>query len=268
VLPEATTEAVLTKLGLDHRPDADAAGLATVYAAWCERVPFDNLVKRIHLVTGSLEPFPNGTAEAFFALYRKHGTGGTCWPSSNALHALLVSLGFETRRASGAMRDDRYGPIHTHATEIVTLDSHEYWVDTSMLTHVPLPLRQGTVTQIERDHDPVRAEPVGDLWRVWWELPSNGEPIACLLLDDSVGEPHYLARYEASRELSGFNDAIYATRVTASGKVNISKGVLYERTAAGITQRDMGDDRTDILVEEFGYSPEIIARLPPDSPVS
>jgi N-hydroxyarylamine O-acetyltransferase len=268
MLPDATTEAVLARLGLDERPDANATGLAIVYAAWCERVPFDNLVKRIHLASGSREPFPNGTPQAFFALYLKHGTGGTCWPSSNALHALLVGLGFETRRASGAMREDRYGPIHTHATEIVTLDGQEYWVDTSMLTRVPLPLHKGIVTQIEREHDRVRAEPVGEMWRVWWELPSNGEPIACLLLDDSVDEAHYLARYEASRELSGFNDSIYATRVTASGKVNISKGVLYHRTTAGLMQRDIGDDRSEILVEEFGYSEQIVARLPPDRPVS
>jgi len=38
----------------------------------------------------------------------------------------------------------------------------------------------------------------------------------------------------------------------------------FERTAAGITAEPTGDDRDRILVEEFGYSEEIVARLPAD----
>ena len=52
------TEAVLAKLGFPDRPAPDRAGLDAVYAAWCRKVPFDNLVKRIHLVSGSSDSVP------------------------------------------------------------------------------------------------------------------------------------------------------------------------------------------------------------------
>jgi N-hydroxyarylamine O-acetyltransferase len=265
VLPDPTVDAVLDRMGLGERPAPDKDGLDTVYAAWCERVPFDNLIKRIHLAGGSTEPLPNGQAAAFWNLYLRHGTGGTCWPSSNALHALLVSLGFTTRRGSAAMYDDRTGPIHTHGTEIVTVDGFDYWVDSSMLTRVPLPLRRGADTQIPRDFERVRAEPIDDLWRIWWQDNIHDTPIGCLLLADDVDEAHYLARYEASRERSPFNDSVCVTRVTPTSRVTIAKGMRYERDTDGLQQRELGDDRVKILVEEFGYSEEIVTKLPPDS---
>ena len=81
------TEAVLAKLGLADRPRPDRAGLDRIYASWCRRVPFDNLVKRIHLTSGSEAPIPNGPPEAFFASWLAHGTGGTCWPSAGGLRS-------------------------------------------------------------------------------------------------------------------------------------------------------------------------------------
>ena len=134
------TEAVLGKLGLPDRPRTDRTGLDRVYGAWCRRVPFDNLVKRIHLASGSAAPFPNGPPEVFFASWLAHGTGGTCWPSTGGLHALLVSLGFDARRGSAAMFDNLSGPIHTHGTTLVRIDGIDHWVDSSMLTDVALPL--------------------------------------------------------------------------------------------------------------------------------
>src|SRR6185369_5277896 len=149
MLTPAVTEQVLEGLGFSAPPDPDRAGLDAVYAAWCERVPFDNLVKRIHLAAESSDPFPNGPPDAFFAAYLRDGTGGTCWPSSGGLHALLVSLGFDARRGSAAMRDDLSGPIHTHGTVIVRIDGGEYLVDSSMLTGRVFPLVRGEETRLE-----------------------------------------------------------------------------------------------------------------------
>ena len=68
-------DAVLERLGFSDRPVPDRAGLDEVYLAWCRRVPFDNVVKRIHLVSGSAEPFPNGSADAFLRAWLRDGTG-------------------------------------------------------------------------------------------------------------------------------------------------------------------------------------------------
>ncbi len=263
-LDAAITEAVLDKLGLVSRPQPDRAGLDELYLAWCRRVPFDNLVKRIHLTSGTAAPIANGPAGAFFTSWLAHGTGGTCWPGAGALHALLVTLGFDARRGSAAMYDDRTGPIHTHGTTIVGVDGTDFWVDSSMLTNVPLPLIPDDSTHIDDPVGPVRSEPVDDLWRVWWTSPVNGEDIGCLLLDDDATAAHYLARYEASRDMSPFNTVLYATRNDVDTRVTLLADSRFVRTTGGITDASMRDDRARVMIEEFGYSEEIVAALPPD----
>jgi N-hydroxyarylamine O-acetyltransferase len=267
-LDPALAEAVLDRLGLADRPAPDRAGLDRLYAAWCEHVTFDNLVKRIHLTSGSAEPIPNGPADAFFAAWLRDGTGGTCWPSSGGLHALLCRLGFDARRGSAAMRDDLSGPIHTHGTVIVRVGGEEYWVDTSMLTQRVIPLRRGAETRLDDPIHQARVEPAGDLCRVWWTHPFLDEMLGCLLLDDDVTAEHYLARYEVSRDLSPFNTGVYATRSGIDTRVTVAFGQRWERRADGITSTDLGDDRDRVLVEEFGYSEAIVAQLPPDDPRS
>ena len=211
-LPPELTEAVLEKLGLPAPPAPDRAGLDAVYAAWCRQVPFDNLVKRIHLASGSPEPFPNGPADRFFASWLGHGTGGTCWPSAGGLHALLVTLGFDARRGSAAMRDDVSGPIHSHGTTIVCIDGTDLCADTSMLTRRVFALTPRTETRLDDPVHALRVEPVDELWRVWWTHNFLDEMLGFLLLADDVGSDHYLTRYEASRRMSPFNTAVYATR--------------------------------------------------------
>jgi N-hydroxyarylamine O-acetyltransferase len=261
------TEAVLAKLGRPDRPAPDREGLDKVYAAWCARVPFDNLVKRIHLTSGSTEPIANGPPVAFFESWLRHGTGGTCWPSSGGLHALLVTLGFDARRGSAAMFDNFTGPIHTHGTTLVRLDGRDHWVDSSMLTNVPLPL---IPHEASRHHDPVSpvwSEPVDDLWRVWWTGGADGKEIGCLLLDDDVSAEHYFVRYEASRDMSPFNTALYATHNNVDTRVTLTFDTRFERRPEGITSTPLGDERDRVLIEEFGYSEEIVARLPADEPL-
>jgi len=258
-------DAAMQRLGLAQQPAPDRAGLDALYLAWCRAVPFDNLVKRIHLVRGSAAPFPNGDPEWFLRAFVRDGTGGTCWPSAGGLHALLTALGFDARRGSGAMYDDRTGPIHTHGTVIVRIDGVDHWVDSSMLTNGPLPLVRGAETQRPDPVSPVRAEAVGDLWRIWWTGAADAADIGCLLLDDDVTADHFLVRYEASRGMSPFNTRVYATRNTAESRVTIGGTTRYERTADGITSTDLAD-RDRVLIEEFGYSEAIVEQLPPDDP--
>lgn len=261
IKPE-TTDAVLSRFGFGHRPGATLEGLSQVYLAWCRNVPFDNLRKRIHLAADDPSPLPGGTPEDFFAAYLRHGTGGTCWPSSGALHALLVALGFDARRGSAAMRDDLVGPVHSHGTVIVRVDGAEYWVDSSMLSNAPLPLRVGEETSLDDPIRPMRAEPVEGRWRVWWKSAALDAEIGCLLLDDDTSLEHYLTRYEASRTVSPFNADTYATRNFDGRAVTVAMGRRFELTAGGVVSDEPPDGIAAYLVEDFGYSEEIVAALP------
>ena len=266
MLSPDTTQAVLAGLGLADAPPPDRAGLDRLYAAWCRRVPFDNLVKRIHLVSGSAAPFPNGDPEAFFARWLRDGTGGTCWPGAGALHALLATLGFDARRGSGAMRDDVSGPVHTHGTTLVRIDGLDLCADSSMLTGRVFPLRPGAETRLDDPLHAVRVEPVASRWRVWWTHPFLDEMVGFLLLDDDVDGRHYLDRYEWTRGRSPFNTAVYATRTAGDARVTVAFGRRFERRADGVSSVVLGRDRDRVLVEEFGYSEAIVARLPADDP--
>ncbi|HEY3832690.1 MAG TPA: hypothetical protein VGO03_10385 [Acidimicrobiia bacterium] len=272
--------AVLAKLGVDRGSvTTGAPGLELVYGAWCQGVPFDNVVKRIHLASGDTGPIPNGQPDAFFASWLEHGTGGTCWPSTLALHALLVALGFDVRIGSAAMRDDLAPGVHSHGTLLVTThDGGEggeggeggdrlWWVDSSMLTGAPVPLRPGEPSKLDHPLRPVRVEPVdGGLWRVFWVSSGTTGELPCRLLDDNVTEEHCRARYEWSREFSPFNQTLYATRNTPEAVHTWAMGslVTLDRDGAHITEV-AAPDRADTLQTVFGFSADVLARVPPDN---
>jgi N-hydroxyarylamine O-acetyltransferase len=274
VISPETVDAMLARLGFSSAPAPDLNGLRRVYAAWCQTVPFDNILKRIHLVGGAPTQFPNAVAQPFFDAFLAHGTGGTCWPSSLALFALLDALGFDVRLGSAAMGDAHSGPIHTHGTLILRCEGAQYWVDSSMLTDVPVALVAGSPTLVAHPLRPVRAEPVGELWRVWWRPPGMADDLGCLLLDDDVTVEHYFARYEASRNLGRFNTQLYATRNQPDSVLTVLSGQRIVLDAAGSRSSALGwsavdssgrvSERTRVLIEEFGYSEEIVSRLPAD----
>jgi hypothetical protein len=51
-------EQVLSRLGLAERPAPTLDGLQTLYAAWCRKVPFDNVRKLIHFHSQAPGPLP------------------------------------------------------------------------------------------------------------------------------------------------------------------------------------------------------------------
>jgi arylamine N-acetyltransferase len=125
-------ELVLARLGLPAAPLADLGGLRAIYRAWCANVPFDNVRKMMALRAQNDLPLPGGGAVSFLENWLAGGTGGTCWPTSNALYELLRSLGFEARRAAGSMRDPG---IVNHATVKVAIDGRDWLVDSSLLSN-------------------------------------------------------------------------------------------------------------------------------------
>lgn len=258
-------ERVLARLGFDRHPDRTPDGLRALYGAWGRTVAFDNLVKRVHLATGDPSPIPNVRSDRFFELHLRHGTGGTCWPTALALHALLSALGFEARLGSAAMWERHVGPEHNHGTVLVRLAGSDWLVDTSMLSEEPLRLSPTEVTERDDPVNPMRAEPVDGLWRVWWQQPSSRRMIDCVLLADGVTRAHCAARYEVSRGRSPFNASTYVTRNVEGGKLNAGGGARHEKRGTDLVVEALDRDAlARLLVDELGFSEEIVARQPPD----
>jgi N-hydroxyarylamine O-acetyltransferase len=259
-------EGVLGRLGFASSPSPDLAGLRAVYEAWCGVVPFDNLVKRLHLASGSEAELPNLAPAAFFDDFLRFGTGGTCWPSSMALHGLLAHLGFRASLGVGAMYRDAPNDIESHGAVVVDLDHTRWWVDTAMATIEPLEFRIGAVAGPQWRRTRV-ARVDGRVSILWPGLPPGGE-MGCRFLDDAGTPTRYRARYEWSREYSPFNTAATAIRSTPDRQLVLMAGRRFERTATGLAASEPLDtvERNRVLIDEFGYSEELVARLPADDP--
>jgi N-hydroxyarylamine O-acetyltransferase len=264
VLSAELVDRVLRRFGITGRPRATRDGLAALYAAWCATVPWDNVQKRITVVSGR-RPLAGADPAEFFENLLRDGTGGTCWPSSGALHALLASLGFEARRLVGTMDPTRWPDEVNHASVIVAVEGAELLVDSSMLLRRPLPLRRDAPTELADPLHPARAVPRDGLWTIRWRVQGRDREIDCVLLRDDVSDAEYLERYEQSRE-TGFSHFLTFVRDLPHGVLTLNGNKRTFRDRSGTLTEGYVDDRARVLIDEGGLSPEVVAALPPDDP--
>ena len=258
-LPPALIDRVLQRLGFAREPEIDRRGLEQLYAAWCRHVPFDNVRKRIAMLEGTPGPLPGGLPGDFLEAWLEHGTGGTCWPSSNGLHAIVRACGFDVRRVSASMRDRN---DHNHGSLVVRLAGEELLVDSSIQCSAPIPLRRGAETKLDDPVHPIRVEPVEASYLIHWGVAQSRDTMPCRLMNDPVDEAFYLSRYEISRGYSVFNNALYARRNFPGRLVSFVGNTRHEKTASGVASRVLSThELSAALVEELGLSEAIVARL-------
>lgn len=249
---------VLERLGFAAPPNPDLPGLRSVYAAWCERVPFDNLRKMIALLTGGDSPLPGGDASDFFAAWLSHGCGGTCWATSNALFELLDSLGFRARRVAGSMRD--LGSV-THASVKVSLEGRDWLVDSSLLTNIPLPLACGVFVS---DDPVVPAEVEADdgTHVIWIQALSSQSYLPCRLLVDPADHAFYSSCYEASRRRSPFNRRLYVRCNRPNTVLLLMGATLWTKTPDATAECELAPEGIcRSLVDRFGIAEALVGEF-------
>jgi hypothetical protein len=251
-----TLQQLKAELGLPDTVPTDVPGLRTVYSAWCNAMTFDNIRKLISLRAGD-ERLAGGTAADYFRNWLENRSGGTCWASSNALYTLIASYGFDARRVAGSMFDL---PMLNHGSVKVRIGGVDWLADSSMLTVEPLPLT-GEL-HIKAD-GPVRVEvePRDGSYLVWTDFPPVPEFIPCRLRDDPVGLDLYLDRYEASREMSPFNERLYLRKVTPDGLTVFLGNTMFRRVGEDLEVRELGaDDLCAAMHDIGGVSEPLISR--------
>lgn len=254
----AVAEHVLSTLGLRSWPGNDESGLRKLYEAWCHNVPFDNVRKLTALYAAEPGRLPGSTAADFLAHWLRHGTGGTCWPSSNGLYAVLRMCGFPARRIAASMQD---AGTANHGSIIVTIRSRDWLVDSSMLTNQPLSL---TPKRVQIEHKAFlryEIDPLDDGPVIWFEAVPRPQLRPCRILQDPVDEDFYKDRYEHSRTESPFNHRLYARR-NYPGEVRVLIGhTCYHKSAAGLDVRELNaDELQEALTADIGIAPEMVSR--------
>ena len=251
-LPSPLVDAVLRRLGHWERPPATRAGLDALYLAWCRGVPFDNVRKLIALFSSSAGELPGMQPAEFFQAWLDHGVGATCWPTSNALAALLEACGFAVVRATGSMLD--LGPPN-HGTPLVDLDGERLLVDPAMLTERPIPLAPG----LYDDLLPVEVERDARGLRVWFPSGAHPELMPCRLLEEGVDEARYAERYEASRAAGPFNGALYFRRNLPDRVVVLRGARKHVLDVTGVNTWPLDAAELKKTLTRFGVSQETLA---------
>jgi arylamine N-acetyltransferase len=257
-LSPALRDAVARRLGLSDELPNDIAGLRALYAAWCANVPFDNVRKLIALRTGEEGPLPGGEATDFLEHWLAHGTGGTCWSSSNGLFELTVSFGFDARRVAGSMRD--LG-VPGHGSIKVNVAGADGLIDSSMLMMYPIPL----TTDVHVDRHPlfgVEVEPLDGTHLIWFDTPPYDEYFPCRLLIDPVDHAFYLERYELSRTRGPFNHHLSVRYNRRGDRAVLQAHTRHRRSASGLQSEELSpDELCEVLRDDVGMSAEMVDRF-------
>jgi arylamine N-acetyltransferase len=256
-IPEKLRRRMSDRLELGVVPQ-DIIGLSAVYGAWCQHVPFDNVRKLIALRTGDTGPLPGSEATDFMEAFLEHGTGGTCWSSSNALFEFVSAFGFDARRIAGSMRD--LG-VPGHGSVKVALNGMDWMVDSSMLTMFPIPITD----QLYVYRDPlfgVEVEPAEGSHLVWFNTPPYPDYFPCRLLMDNVSYAFYMERYEISRTKGPFNHHV-SIRYNRNGARTVLQGHTRHRTteATGLVSNALTrEELVAELIDVVGLSRAIVKR--------
>jgi N-hydroxyarylamine O-acetyltransferase len=265
MLAPALRERVLAKLGFAGAPAPTLENLRALYAGWCQRVPFDNVRKLIHVRAGNSGPLPGSTAEDFLEAWLTHGTGGTCWAGAVAFHALLDSLGYDVARGVGTMLVAPDLPPN-HGSVQVTFGAARYLVDCSILHGEPLRLKEDTETRVEHAAWGVRCAKREGRWYVQWRPLLNRDGFECRLERFGATDLEFRNFYEQTRGWSPFNYEVTARLNRGDHVVGLAfgKAILLEADGGFRETAVTHAERVRLLIDDIGLSEEIVQQLPED----
>jgi N-hydroxyarylamine O-acetyltransferase len=130
-------DALLTRIGLDRTPAADAEGLRVLHRAYLARMPYEDLAVQLG-ETGPLDE------AALAERVLRDGRGGYCFELNTLLAALLRAVGFVVTHHEAVVGGE--GPTN-HMALLVHLDDERWLADAGLGEGfvVPLPFREGRV---------------------------------------------------------------------------------------------------------------------------
>lgn len=261
VLKRDICEAVLESFGYSCMPEPTLDALNAIYKAWCRRVGYDNVLKRIYIETNATGPFPVMDPNDYLEAWMKHGTSGSCWPSSEALLGVLTHIGFHVERVAGQMLECNDPMNPNHGGLVVHLDGKRYHVDPSLGAEVALELIDGEATST--------GSKAFGIWNtgdghVWWRPGHSRRAIEIVFDLHNLSYDFFSYRYEKTKEFSLFNTTLYIRRNRDGEIITYGRGnILRVDTEGELTATPIEPkDTLPFLVEQMGLSEEIVSQVP------
>ena len=258
-------DAYLHRIGLSQRPPPTLEGLRAVHRAHLLTVPYENLdVQLGRPVTVAVR--------AAYAKIVEGRRGGWCYEMNGLLGWALEELGFNVRRATGAVMREANGDSSNgnHLVLSVELPEGRYLADVGFGDGPLDPIRL-IPGEFDSHGFVFRLSQVDD---TWWRLhnhPGGGAPsfdFAMEPADESLFAErcHFLQ----TAEQSVFVQNVVCQRYTASGLTILRGRVLLKISGGQISKTEIGSDDQFVSVLENNFDlnipeaaslwPKILAR--------
>jgi len=261
MLRQDVYERLLERIGFEREPDPDLATLNAIYKFWSRDVGYDNVLKRIYIEEGHSGPFPVMDPSDFIENWMKHGTSGSCWPSSEALYGVLALAGYRPERTAGQMLECNDPMDPNHGAIIVHLDGKRMYVDPGVAAEQALELVPGKPNRTPSEAFGIWDEGDG---HVWWRPGHSRRAIEVVMDLDKLSYEFFADRYEKTKEFSLFNTTLYVRRNRDDGILTYGRGnILRVDTQGELTAEPIDESEIPaFLIEQMGLSEEIVARVP------
>jgi len=246
-------EQMIGRLGVT--PPVDLAGVADLYRAWCQQVPFDSISKALALREGRLPP--GGDPAEFCRQWLTTGLGGTCWGHTSALAAVLEAFGARCR--VGLDRFLVEADVDFHSFTVVEDGGSGLALDVTHGSGDPLPIEPGA----EGTHPayPVGFVDDGDgrlLHRFLRMSRATREVGTYALLSTHLDAADLRTFCEVSRTYGMRSRNIYSRRYTTTEMIDLrpaedgSALVLRHVSADGETEKHLTDPEEALATMGYG----------------
>jgi N-hydroxyarylamine O-acetyltransferase len=252
--------AYLDRIGLRERPPATLAGLTTLHRAHLRAIPYENLDVQLG------RPLTLAQAPMLEKVIGRR-RGGWCYEMNGTLGWALAELGFDVRRATGAVTvtAEREGSRGNHLVLRVALPEGLYLADVG-LSGGPLDPFRVTEGAFSSGGFNYRIERVDSDWWRFHNDPMSGPPAFDFNLDPA-DESLFATRCAELQvaDWSPFVQNLITARFTERGKRVLLGRTLREVTPGGRDERLLGsaDELVDVLRHGFGLDAPDAATLWP-----
>jgi arylamine N-acetyltransferase len=264
-VPVELLDAALGRMGITRPVPLILSGLDTVFEAWCRSTGYDNVGLAIRTGAGGDGPVLGFPAQDYFERLIAHGMSNLCFGNSEALRALLASLGFTVERARGSMgSSETVLGAYKHGTLVVTIDGQQYIVDPTFLAERALLWKPGSRTSAGSGPLRIWTDVDGS---IRWQIPQGRFNAVFKIEEVGCSLTTFLEEHEKTQQGLAhgrlYKHKLFVRRNIGGGTLTYDSGSIITKADGRFSVRKVVTTESPaILVNEFGLSADIVRQIP------